>query len=155
MKILTESELFSPGHLAKIEKYYQAKYVCETCIGDSKGNWINQPIAIFYQADKAKVPKGGSQWFGIYYSVDFIEELMPPNTLSIMNAISATEHDISGIMAENGDVIYSHYRHDYRTSPDGTVWIDGGRDYIRYNPVHHEKLVNLRIIRNKLCVVGK
>jgi hypothetical protein len=50
--------------------------------------------------------------------------------LIISDGISATETFV-GIVAENGDIIYSRFRHDYRTSEDKSVSIDGGREYTR------------------------
>ena len=74
-----------------------------------------------------------------------------PSKLMICNAISAVEHPIWGVVAENGDVIYSRFRHDYRWSPDKSVMIDGGRDYTRWgasneygmDAVEHVKLIIL------------
>lgn len=154
MNIITTSERFSAEELVKIEAHYEAKYVCETCLMGKDGGWINQPVSIFYQPDPSKVPEGGSQYFGLFFrSVDFMGG-DGPEQLMIVNAISATEHDIDGIVAANGDVIYSHFRHDWRCSPDGSVWIDGGRDYTR-SGLHDgdTAFVTLRIIEDKLTIV--
>lgn len=59
MNILTTSERFSPEELEKIEAHYEATYVCESCIEDRRGVWVNQSVTIFYQSDPAKVPEGG------------------------------------------------------------------------------------------------
>ena len=155
MKILIESELFSPESVAKIEENYNALYVCETCLrgrggplGQGLAGWINQSVAVFWNKDPANIPAGGSAYFGLYHRYE------PPDfkkgTLMITNAISAVETDITGIKAVNGDIIYSRYRHDYRGSPDGSVWIDGGRDYVRSG--NFGNLVNLRIVDGVLCV---
>jgi hypothetical protein len=152
--VLTESERFSPEQLEKIEAHYEAKYVCETCLKNPGGGWVNSSVSIFYQPDASKVPEGGSQWFGLFFKAvdpfDLHEDT--PRQLCIVNAISATEHDIVGIVANNGDVIYSRYRHDYRWSPDGSVMIDGGRDYTRTStcPIG---MVTLRIIEDKLVLL--
>ena len=69
----------------------------------------------------------------------------------ITNALSAVETDIDGIVAKNGDVIYSKYRHDFRYSPDGSVMIDGGRDYTKNNG--GGEIVTLRIVKDKLVLV--
>lgn len=151
MNVLTESEWFSPQRLALIEKHYEAKYVCETCVKDPKGGWRNQSVSIFYQPDPSKVPEGGSQWFGLFFLPDFTS--VGPAQLFIVNAISAVENDIQGIVAVNGDVIYSRYRHDYRGSPDGSVWIDGGRDYTRSGIHKDSAFVTLRIVKDKLTIV--
>ncbi len=69
----------------------------------------------------------------------------------ITNAITATETIITGIKAQNGEIIYSRYRHDYRESKDGSVFIDGGRDYTRHSG---GELVELKIINGELCNVS-
>ncbi len=149
MNILTESEWFSPQRLALIEKHHEVKYVCETCIKNPKGRWVNQSVSIFYQFDLSKVPEGGSQWFGLFFLPEFFS--VDPAQLFIVNAISAVEEDIQGVVANNGDVIYSRYRYDYRNSPDGSVWIDGGRDYMRHGGMG--EFVTLRIVEDKLTIV--
>ncbi len=149
MRVLTESERFSLERLATVEKHYEAKYVCETCVKNREGGWANLAVSIFYQFDPAKVPEGGSQWFGLFFRRDFPDEFAPFQ-LYIVNAISAVENDIQGVVAVNGDVIYSHYRHDYRHSPDNSVWIDGGRDYTRWNGAG--QMVTLRSVEGNLIV---
>ena len=151
MNILTESEHFNPDVLKKIEAHYEAKYVCETCIRNRSGDWANMPVAVFYQSDQSKVPEGGSQWFGLFFRLDHMDP-DAPSTLCIVNAISAVENDIQGIVAANGDVIYSRYRHDYRYSPDKSVWIDGGRDYTRTS-LCPRGMATLRIVEDKLTIV--
>ena len=154
MNILTKSERFSPEQLGKIEAHYGATYVCETCIKHRDGHgWVNQAVSIFYQSDPSKVPEGGSQWFGLFFRSDSI--FASTRQLCIVNAISAVENDIQGLVAVNGDVIYSHYRHDYRTSPDGSVWIDGGRDYTRSGTFDDSVFITLRIVEDKLVIVEK
>lgn len=151
MNILCESERFSPKQLEKIEAHYAASYVCETCLKARGGGWINSFVSVFYQSDLSKVPEGGSQWFGLFFkSVSLIEDI--PRQLHIANAISAVENDIEGIIAKNGDVIYSRYRHDYRWSPDLSVMIDGGRDYTRTSACPNG-MVTLRIVEGELTIV--
>ena len=149
MNIITTPELFTAEGIAQIEQMKHAKYVCETCLRSRTGGWVNQAVAIFWNTDPANIPAGGSPWFGLFFRHD------PPDfkrgSLMITNAISAVESPIAGIVADNGDVIYSHHRHDYRLSPDKSVWIDGGRDYTRtgLNPT----LVDLQIKEGELCVI--
>ena len=156
--IITTSQRFSPDKLALVEKHYEAKYVCETCLkaADDK-SWVNHSVSIFYQPDLTKVPEGGSQYFGLFYRAIDQFSLDPdaPTQLRIVNAISAVENDIQGIVAANGDVIYSRYRHDMRYSDDGTVWIDGGRDYVRsgIHPDVEDCWVTLRIVEGVLTIV--
>ena len=148
--ILTESELFTPEQIERIEKMKEATYVCETCVKDRSGQWANTPVAVFYQPDESKVPEGGSQWFGLYYRPEYPDPNAPMR-LFICNAISALE-PFDGIVANNGDVIYSRYRHDYRRSPDGSVMIDGGRDYTRTSTCPNG-MVRLAILKDKVQVI--
>ena len=110
---------------------------------------MNTPMAVFWNEDPANIPAGGSAWFGLYYRPEYPDP-EAPMTLVIVNAISATQHPIIGVVADNGDIIYSRYRHDYRGSPDGSVWVDGGRDYLRYGG---GRTVELEIKEGMLCVV--
>ncbi len=150
MRILNESEIFSAENIAKIEEMKHAKYVCETCLKGKGGGWINQPVAIFWNKDPANIPAGGSAWFGLFYKYEGPDADAP---LMITNAISATETPITGVVAMNGDVIYSRYRHDYRLSPDGTAMVDGGRDYLRTGPVGLGT-VTLEIHDGELVIAG-
>jgi hypothetical protein len=152
MNILTECELFSANQLCKIEIHYKAKYVCETCIRSVGGQWANFPAAIFYQPDPSLVPKWGSQHFALYYGREYMVNGSSRPSLRIANAkkLGALE-PFTGIAAVNGDVIYSKYRWDFRASSDNTVWIDGGRDYIRSGG--HGRVVRLQIIADKLEIV--
>lgn len=154
MNILTKSERFNDEQLANIEAHYEAKYVCETCC-KNRDSWVNQSVSIFYQPDPSKVPEGGSQWFGLFFRSESMDptERAAVRSLFIVNAISAVEHDIQGIVAKNGDVIYSHFRHDYRHSPDRSVWIDGGRDYTRSGTCRDGAFVMLRIVKDKLTIL--
>lgn len=148
-----EPELFLPKGIEHIEHKYSAKYVCETCIGypankPGMWNWINWPVAVFYHRNVSLVPEGGSQYLGLYCRRRIPEEPLIPY---VCNAISTTFEPFTGIMADDGEVIYSHYRHDYRYSKDGSVWIDGGRDYVRYDG--KSTLVELQIKEGVLCIV--
>jgi len=149
MNIIIESELFTPEGIAKIEEKCHALFVCDTCLKTAGGGWANEAVAVFWNKDPANIPAGGSAYFGLHYRFD------PPDfkkgVLMICNAISAAETDIAGIKADNGDIIYSRYRWDYRGSPDGSVWIDGGRDYTRCGGPGN--LVTLRIHEGKLILM--
>jgi len=142
--INTKSTLFDKTDIEKLEVAYNAKYVCETSINTRLAHavndaWTESPIAIFYSTEPH--PKG-SNYLGFYYH---------KKLLMITNAITATEITITGIKAKNGEIIYSRYRHDYRESADGSVFIDGGRDYARHSD---GELVKLKIIGDKLCSVS-
>ena len=68
--------------------------------------------------------------------------------IMVCDGISSTEPFNALQLGE--DIIYSRYRHDYRELNEG--FIDGGRDYVRYNP-EVGKLVKLQVNKDKLEVV--
>ncbi len=150
--ILNESEIFTADQIARIEKMKNAKYVCETCIKTRNGWQGDEAVAIFWNKDPASIPPGGSAWFGLFYKNDPFSETPGIRPLMITNAISAVEEPIVGIIAENDDVIYSRFRHDYRRSPDGSVMIDGGRDYTRTSTCPRG-MVTLKIVEGDLVVI--
>jgi hypothetical protein len=141
MKILNECSFLKQDDIARIEEKYNAKYVFESCCKDKNGNWGNFPAAIFYTP---KAHPEGSNYFAMYFS---------HGHLMIADGFSATEKHIVGVEAFNGDIIYSRYRHDYRTSPDGSVFIDGGRDYLRSGMYEKDRFVNMKVIKDKLEIV--
>lgn len=151
-RILIDSEIYSKKNILSIEGTRDAKYVCETCLVGSDGQWLNFPVAIFYQDEEWRIPEGGSAYFGVYQRAVNPFDPDSPHSTFICNAISATEHDIEGLVADNGDVVYSRYRWDHRYSPDGSVWIDGGRDYTRWGG--RGQMVTLRIVEGELRIVG-
>lgn len=138
----TKPYFFEEYIIPVIEEKYNAKYVCETCIKNQYG-WRNEPSLIFYSVKKHPA---GSHYFAI--SID------DHGNLVISDGISATEPFV-GVIAENGDIIYSRFRHDYRTSEDKSVSIDGGREYTR---VVHDKLqptVQLQIEGSELLITDE
>lgn len=141
MKVLTEPTLWNEEQIKLIEEKYKAKYVMEACLGDGKGNWCNWPAAIFYT--KVPHPKG-SHYFAFYHHP--ISSL-----LTIANGHSAIAEPIEGIMIDE-TVIYSRYRHDYRSY--GDVFIDGGRDYVRVggNDMFRAKPVTLHVVEDRIEV---
>lgn len=134
MKILNEPTLFTEENVKKIEELKNAKFVCET-----EQNDIH--VSIFYGEEAH--PDSGSRYFGLYYSgID--------QNLMITNGAFIENQEISGVEAHNGDVIYSRHRHDYRRSPDDSVFVDGGRAYLRTNGT---QIVSLKVENGELkCV---
>lgn len=155
LTILKDSEIFSAEGIAKIEEQKTAVFVCDTCLRHRDGGWVNRSAAVFWNKDPANIPKGGSPWFGMFYESGLMESgnLMITNAISTVQTPDGVPVTITGVVAMNGDVIYSRYRHDYRTSPDETAMVDGGRDYLHTGPVGLGT-VELRIIDGELRVVG-
>jgi hypothetical protein len=92
-------------------------------------------------------PDSKSRYFGVY--------LDEQNRVMITNAQSAVDEEITGVVADDGEIIYSRYRHDFRQSADGSVFVDGGRDYIRSSVLPEDRYVTLRIVEDELKVVNK
>lgn len=132
-------ELYYPEiDIQKIAKHYNAKYVGEFCI-KQRGQWTDWPVAVFYQETPAR--KEYSHYFGIYAQF---------SSIMITDASSTAGIPIAGMMAEDGEIIFSRYRHDYRTSQDRTATIDGGRDYMKSSG---GKYVMLGIVEGELIII--
>jgi hypothetical protein len=118
-------------NIGLVEKKYNAKYMDDFCI-KTKTGWSEVPAAIFWQ-EKPPV-EGYSNYFGLFVQM---------GKVLITSGESAFDVPIDGLVADNGEVIYSRYRHDYQHSKDGSVTIDGGRDYLRSGGNMQAKRVNI------------
>lgn len=110
---------YQPIDVKRVEKKYNATYVGDFCL-KTKNGWSDSPVAIFWQ--ETPPVEGYSNYFGIFVQND---------TLYITSGASAFAEPIDGIVADNGEVIFSRYRHDFHESSDHSVMVDGGRDYMR------------------------
>ena len=72
------------------------------------------------------------------------------NHTLITDGISATQGTIVAVKADNGEIIYSRYRNDFRGAKDGSVWIDGGRDYTRTSSF--KDTIGLRIVDGEIVI---
>lgn len=137
-------------NIEKIEKDKEAKYIGDFCLKDMKGNWTEIPVSIFY-VESPDVEQGHSHYFGLYFR--FIgPDFEPLQTAYITKGDSAFEEPLTGIIADDGEVVISCYRHDYRESTDKSVMIDGGRDYNRYRG-HSDRLVKVGVEKDKLHII--
>lgn len=101
-------------------KTKSAKYVIDT---EKEGF----PCAVFY-GDEAH-PVSNSRYFILYTTASSAFG----SKLWIADGSFIEDQEIVGVIADDSEVIFSRYRHDYRTSTDGSVFIDGGRAYTRSN----------------------
>lgn len=107
--------------IAKIEEKYNAKFVGQLCLRTKDGGWQSDDCCDIYYQEIPPV-KGYSKYFAL---------VIQGGAAYITGGATAVEGVIAGIVANDGEIIYSRYRHDYRTSTDGTAVIDGGRDYVK------------------------
>ena len=120
---------FNEAAILKAEEMYKAQYMGFWCTKRPDGNWNERPVEVFYQPNP-DLEKGHSHYFGLL--VDHLDRVM------ITNAESAFSEPMTGVICEDGEVLISRYRHDYRTKGDRMV--DGGRDYTR-SSLHPTALV--------------
>jgi hypothetical protein len=111
---------FKEAGLLKVESIKGAEYMGFWCTKRSDGSWNESPVDVFYQPNP-NLEAGHSHYFGLF--VDHVNRVM------ITDASSAFSEPMTGVICEDGEVLVSRYRHDYRTKGDRMV--DGGRDYVR------------------------
>ena len=126
--------------ITDIEKKYNAKYVGEFCLKTRDGQWANEAASIFYQ--KTPPVAGYSHYFAL---------IKRDGQIYITSGQSAVDGTIWGIKAKDGEIIYSRFRHDYRVSKDGSVFIDGGRDYTKSSL---NELIPMNIVDGKFIQVA-
>ena len=109
-----------PIKVDAVEQHYNGKFIGDFCIKTSDRYWSEQPWAIFYNPNPPK-PE-----YSNYFAINVRDR-----SIIITDGQSAFDEPITGIVADDGEIIFSRYRHNFVTSKDGSVWIDGGRDYTR------------------------
>ena len=136
MRLCNEPTLFNYEQLMKICKHYSAEYVVDS-------EHMGTACAVFY--GDTPHPASGSRYFALYMSPE-------TQVLMITDGSWIEDQEFAGIIADNGDIIFSRSRHDYRVSDDESVWIDGGREYTRRPLVSVERLVRLTVHKGRLEV---
>lgn len=122
------------------EQFYKSKYLGDFCTKNTEGGWNELPVALFYNKNP-DISKGHTHYFGLFAQ---------DRSVLITDGSSVADEPIIGIVADNGEVVFSRYRHDHVTSTDESVWIDGGRDYIRTNKI--DRLVSIQLIDGELVI---
>jgi hypothetical protein len=108
--------LFKEG-VEKIEKLRNCRFVCEWNVVQD-GKIHHDPMLIFWN-DTAH-PQG-SNWMALFYYNDWF----------VRDGITASQLPIECVVSNDKQVLFSKSRHDFRSSNDGSVIVDGGRDYTR------------------------
>ena len=106
-------------YISKIEKKYNCRYVTEWNTLTADGKPTPQPRLIFW-SDQAH-PEG-SNWMGMYEQDPYYY---------VCDGITASQLPIWCMVSDSKQVLFSKYRHDFRSSHDGSVSVDGGREYTR------------------------
>lgn len=126
MFVRPQTETQYPFKINRIEDAYGVKFIGDFCVKLANGDWTDFPVAIFYQANPNR-ELGHSNYLGVHRT----HWATSPPAWIVTNGESAFSEGIMGVVADDGEVIYSKYRHDYVTSVDGSVFIDGGRNYTK------------------------
>lgn len=140
-----KGHFFSEQSIKKAEEHYQAKFVDTFDLGYG-------PVDVFYNPNP-DVSKGHSHYFALRY-------LYVKDAVYISDGSKVLELSLNGFRADSGEIVFSRHRHDYRTSQDGTVSVDGGVDYFRTS-VHSnssgisfdERVVRLKVIEDRVEVL--
>lgn len=119
------AQLLVPVNISVVEKKKNAKFICETCIRTSNGNWSDEPVQLYWQENPPI--EGYSNYFAIFVRRNLMSG--DPQVF-ITSGESAVKEPISAIR-HNGQIGFSRCRHDYRWVGGQEVAIDGGRDYTR------------------------
>jgi hypothetical protein len=128
-------------NISTVERVKNALYVGDFCLKTRAGEWSDEPAAVFF--NETPPEPHYSQYFGLFQR---------SGSVFITNAISAATGHWSGLLADDGEIIYSRFRHDFRASTDGSVMVDGGRDYQRMLGKVGNPRVRLSIIRERIVV---
>ena len=109
----------TPEGIRKVEENRSCRYVCEWNVLDAKGDPYGQPMMIFWN-DVAH-PQG-SNWMALYSDV---------GGYYVRDGITASRLPIQAYVSDDGQAVFSKHRHDFRSSHDGTISVDGGREYTK------------------------
>jgi outer membrane protein assembly factor BamB len=129
--------------IAAVEEKYNAKFVGQLALKTYHGGWSEDSCGDVYYQETPPV-EGYSNYFAL---------IVRDGTVYITSGASAVDGIITGIVANDGEIIYSRYRHDFRTSTDGSVYIDGGRDYTKCNMI--SRCVSLTVIDGEFYKVDE
>lgn len=103
--------LFPDEVTDQVEQNYNCRYVTEWYLD-------NKSIVLLFWNDTPH-PQG-SNWMGVYGSGDH---------LYVCDGIAASRFPVQCMVSNDKQVLFSKTRHDFRSSHDGSVTVDGGREY--------------------------
>lgn len=108
-----------------IEKKFKSIFIGEFECFDINGELVSDTQAHYFYDPNPDTEKGHSNYFCVRYTGD--------KNISISNGIHISSRTLMCVQAVDGELLYSHYLHDFRESRDKSVWIDGGFHYTRTN----------------------
>ena len=108
-----DHSLFPEEVIDQVEQNYNCRYVTEWYLD-------NKQMVLLFWNDVAH-PQG-SNWMGVYGSGDH---------LYVCDGIAASRYPVYCKVSNDKQVLFSKTRHDFRSSQDGSVTVDGGREYTR------------------------
>ena len=117
----------------KVEAKYNAKWVGQLPLHTIGNGWSEDSCGDVYYQETPPI-EGYSNYFALIFQ---------RGSLYITSGATAVVGIINGVKAKDGEIIYSRYRHDYHTSADGSVFVDGGRDYLKTNAVKSVELTSV------------
>lgn len=148
-----EKKTMAGVDVERIEEAFGLTFVGDFTIKNSNDEWINQPVAIFYQPNPDK-DKGHSNYLGAFLR----KHINPANgqltraNVMLVDGTSAAEHEWPCIEVDDDLYIYSSCRNDFMDH--GGLFIDGGPDYVRYGWTESDedeepKVRYFRIVKGK------
>jgi hypothetical protein len=127
--------------ILSVEQRKNAVYMGDFCMKMKSGEWSEDTVMVFF--NETPPDPTYSQYFGLFVSEQIVY---------IKNAVSASIGHWNGLVADDGEIIYSRCRHDFRSSRDGSVSVDGGRDYFRCLGHIGNPRVRLTLVRDRLVI---
>jgi hypothetical protein len=125
MHIISQGKTSLPIDIKRAEESYNAKFMGDFCL-KTKYGWASDSCGAVFYVENPDRSLGHTNYFALV--LQYGMDLKRPQ-LFITKGDSAFEQPIVGVVADDGEVVYSRYRHDMRWSTDGSVAIDGGNDY--------------------------
>ena len=116
-----------------IEKKFKSIFIGEFECFDINSELVPDTQAHYFYNPNPDTEKGHSNYFRVRY--------IGGKNISISNGIPIASRILTCVQATDGELLYSHYLHDFRESKDKSVWIDGGFHYTRTNAKNIYKFV--------------
>lgn len=146
MKIKQKESFLSKEGIKLVEKKYKAKFVGVFSLKQEHSGWRDFPSYIFYVKNPKRMDY--SNYVAVSQEILSLEPLLTKTIVSDGSSFNC--ENIYALKADDGEIIYSAYSHDYEVSTDGSVWIDGGRLYTRYTP--GKDLIELEIVGSEIKI---